>query len=289
MQRPPRGSGAAAADPVEAAGDAARHPWTRGAFRFGIAARGAVYLLVAWMAVQVAIGAGTAHRSAPRVPADTRGVLEELAATGPGRIALVALAVGAAAYAALSLADATLAHGEEHAPFPRWGNRALSLFGTLLYAALAAQAVHVLNGARPRGNAKERAAAGGLLALPYGRALVLAVALVLAAAAVGLARRALLRTYLQQLNVEAMSPAWRRGAVMLGSVGSLARAAVALLVAGFVVQAALTYDPAKARGLNQSLRALARAPYGPWLLGGVALGLAIFGAYCLLEARWRKL
>lgn len=289
MQRVAAGTGPEQDNAGDNARQAARHPWTRVAFRFGIAARGVVYLLVAWLAAEVALGAGAPDRGAPHAPADTRGALEALAGTAPGRVALVVLAVGAAAYAVLMLADGTLAHREERSPMPKWGNRALSLFGMVLYAMLAAQALHVLVGARPRGNRQQRAFTAQLLHLPYGRALVIAVAVGLVAVAVGLVRRALLRTYLQQLRVEAMSPRSYRVAAVLGGVGTLARAAVAVLVAVFVTQAGVTSDAAKSRGLDQSLRALARGPYGPWALGAVAAGLAVFGAYCLLEARWRDL
>ena len=44
----------------------------------------------------------------------------------------------------------------------------------------------------------------------------------------------------------------------------------------------------KARGLDASLRAVADQPYGPYLLTAVALALACYGIYLLLEVRYRK-
>ena len=43
-----------------------------------------------------------------------------------------------------------------------------------------------------------------------------------------------------------------------------------------------------APGIDEALAALAAAPFGPLLLGGVALGLVIFGAFSMLSARWGK-
>ena len=52
--------------------------------------------------------------------------------------------------------------------------------------------------------------------------------------------------------------------------------------------AALEADPAEARGLAGALATLARQPYGPWLLGAVAVGFVAYGVYLFLEARYRR-
>jgi hypothetical protein len=56
-----------------------------------------------------------------------------------------------------------------------------------------------------------------------------------------------------------------------------------------VVAAAVTFDPAKARGLDAALRTLAGQPYGPYLLGLAGAGLICFGVYCFADARYRRL
>jgi hypothetical protein len=77
-----------------------------------------------------------------------------------------------------------------------------------------------------------------------------------------------------------MRPAVWWTATVLGAVGSWARALVLVLVGVFVIAAAVTFDPDKARGLDASLRTVAEQPYGPWLLGAVALGLVCYGPMC---------
>ena len=52
--------------------------------------------------------------------------------------------------------------------------------------------------------------------------------------------------------------------------------------------AAVNYDPEKARGLDAALRTLRDQAYGPILLILIALGIAAFGVYCFLQARYRK-
>jgi hypothetical protein len=41
-------------------------------------------------------------------------------------------------------------------------------------------------------------------------------------------------------------------------------------------------------GIGGALFALAQAPFGPWLLEAVALGLLAYGTYSLAEARYRR-
>jgi Domain of Unknown Function (DUF1206) len=55
------------------------------------------------------------------------------------------------------------------------------------------------------------------------------------------------------------------------------------------VKAALEYDSQEAIGLGGALKEVARQPYGSFLLGLVAAGLLLYGLYCLVESRYRKL
>ena len=55
-----------------------------------------------------------------------------------------------------------------------------------------------------------------------------------------------------------------------------------------VVTAAVKYDSDKARGLDAALRTLRDQSYGPILLTLVALGIAAFAAFCVIQAKYRK-
>jgi len=56
----------------------------------------------------------------------------------------------------------------------------------------------------------------------------------------------------------------------------------------FLVVAALQHNPSQAKGLDTSLQELLHQPFGPLLLGIVALGLFCYGIYSLIEARYRR-
>jgi hypothetical protein len=44
--------------------------------------------------------------------------------------------------------------------------------------------------------------------------------------------------------------------------------------------------PGQAKGIDSALLVFAHTPLGPWLLALVAIGLIIFGAFSLCQARW---
>ena len=62
-----------------------------------------------------------------------------------------------------------------------------------------------------------------------------------------------------------------------------------VLIGGFLIGAALHANPAEAIGLDGALAALAAQPFGPYLLGLVAAGLAAYGLFALVEARYRRM
>ncbi|MGA9635110.1 MAG: DUF1206 domain-containing protein, partial [Solirubrobacterales bacterium] len=60
------------------------------------------------------------------------------------------------------------------------------------------------------------------------------------------------------------------------------------LVAAFVIKAAVEHDPSEAIGLDGALEKLAAQDAGPLLLAIVAAGLATYGLYLIIEARFRR-
>ncbi len=58
----------------------------------------------------------------------------------------------------------------------------------------------------------------------------------------------------------------------------------------FMIVAAVQFNPQKAKGLDTALSELLHLPpFGPVLLGIVALGLIAYGVYSFVEARYRRL
>jgi uncharacterized protein DUF1206 len=81
----------------------------------------------------------------------------------------------------------------------------------------------------------------------------------------------------------------RRLFLVLGRIGMSARALVFALIGYFILRTAIDYQPSKAVGIHGALGRLHHEPLGPWLLGLVAVGLVIFAAFSMFEARYRRL
>ena len=69
-----------------------------------------------------------------------------------------------------------------------------------------------------------------------------------------------------------MSEREEKVASAVGVAGHLARAVTFALIGFFLVRAAYQYDPEETVGLDGALAKIARADYGPWLLGLTAAG-----------------
>jgi hypothetical protein len=91
------------------------------------------------------------------------------------------------------------------------------------------------------------------------------------------------------LRLEEVKGAAREWIIRLGKWGYIALGVVFGLIGWFLVSAAVHSQANRVQGLDGALRSLAQQSYGPWLLGIVAAGLAAYGAFMLVEARYRRL
>jgi hypothetical protein len=246
--------------------------------RGGLAARGVIYLLVGWVALLLAFGRG-------RGEANQRGALRALADEPYGAVGLWVLVVGFAAYALWRISEAFLGVTGEGAGA---GVRAKSACCGIAYAFLAVTTVSVLSGSRQSQGSTEQSETARVMSHVGGRWAIALLGLIVVVIGIALIVDGLRRSFVKTLRVEQMSISTRRIVVGLGLIGATARGAVFVLAGGLVIDAAVTFDPAKARGLDEALQTLRDQPYGAILLTVTALGLLIFGLYGLFEARWRN-
>lgn len=249
-------------------------------------ARGLIYGVVAALALFVAFG----KRSKPE---DQQGALQTIAQQPFGRVLLVVLAVGFAAFAFWCFAQAvigqTLESNEDVNVFKRVGFAALGLLYTALCVLCTAIVVGA-NGAAQSGSGGKGETRATRIALeqPAGRYLVIAVGLGIVVGALVLAYFALSGRFRKELKEGQMDNTERTWFTALGVIGYLARAVIFALAGFFVARAAWQYDPKEAVGLDGALEKLADARYGPALLACTAAGLLAYALFCLVEARYRK-
>jgi hypothetical protein len=262
----------------ESAKEVARSTPLRIGARFGIVAYGLTHLLIAWLALQIAFG-GSSQK------ADQNGAFQALAEQPLGRVLLWVLVLGFAATAVWRLTQAIWGFG--YLPDQRTAirRRVGSGFKAVLYAALGVLAGRTAAGAGGGGGPQN--ATAGVLGLPGGQLLVGAVGVGIGVVGVVKAVQGWKKAFRDDMDMPLDRRA-RRATVRTGQVGFIAKGVSVALIGALVVVAAVRFRPEEASGLDAGLRALAAQPFGPYLLTVVALGLAVYGVFCFVDARYHR-
>jgi vacuolar-type H+-ATPase subunit I/STV1 len=247
--------------------------------RIGLAARGFVYLLIGWLAVQIARG----HRTHE---ANQRGALADVAGHSFGLALLWILGFGFAAYALWRFSEAawgTAADGKKASA------RLKSLVRGLVYAGFCISTFLFIAGTSRNDQAKQQATlTARVMRHSFGQWLVGIAGVVVLIIGLGMIANGLRHKFEKNLKMHELQGVTRTVVVGAGTIGVTARGIVFAIVGGLVIDAAITFDPKKSQGLDGALRTLAGQPYGPWLLGLVAAGLIVFGLYGFALSRWGR-
>jgi hypothetical protein len=245
--------------------------------RAGLVARGLLWFVVGLLAGKIALGG--------QGQADKNGALQTLKDQPLGEGLLIALAVGFAAHAVFRVLEGTVGRRDEDDDGKRWLKRAWSLCRAAVYFFLAGTTVKFLVSGGGSENASKPTAK--VLGWPAGQWLVGAFGAGVVIAGVVMIVRGVRQSFDDKLNL----PSGRMRSVVekVGTAGLTGRGLVYALVGGFLVQAAVTFDPKKAKGLDASLKTLAQQPFGEGLLWLAVVALLSFSLWSFLEARYRKL
>ncbi|SOD74823.1 uncharacterized protein DUF1206 [Jatrophihabitans sp. GAS493] len=250
-----------------------------GLARFGLVAHGFIYLLVGWIAAQIALGHGGQE-------ADQHGALAEVAKHSFGIALLWLLAVGFAAYAIWRISEAISGSGVDG---DKTKGRLKSAGRGVIYGILCVSTVtFILGSSRQSQDQKHATLTARVMQHDLGRWLVGVVGLVLIVAGIVMVVGGLKKKFEKELRLDELTGATRTWVLRLGLVGTVARGVVFVITGLLVLDAAISFDPKKATGMDGALRTLADRPFGAWLLGLVALGLIAFGLFGFAQARWAK-
>jgi hypothetical protein len=257
---------------------ASASPWARALARAGLVARGVIYILIGWLAVEVAIG----HSS--RRP-NQQGALQLLAGKSYGLVTLWLLGAGFAAYALWRLSEAAFGVTGEGR---RAGPRLKSLIRAVVYAFLSFLTFQVIAGAAGSQTRKQQDLTSTVLHQAGGQWIVGILGLAIVIAGLTLVAEGIRRRFMKYLRIGEMSKKTRQMVKTLGMIGTTARGVVFAIVGALIMDAAVTFSPQKSGGLDKALLTLRHQAFGQFLLLITALGVLIFGVYGLCEARWRR-
>jgi hypothetical protein len=248
--------------------------------RGGFIGYGIVHLLFAWLALQIAFGKSSGD-------GDQSGALRELVTQPFGKTLVILTIVGLVAMAVWQAFEAAIGHRSDEGK-TRIAERVASGGRVLIYLYFAYTGYKVIKGVKSSSADSQQKASENLMAATGGRTLVALIGLLVAAIGIGLVVYGVLKKFEKHLHTSRMSAKTRTLSRRLGVAGYAAKGLAYTIAGVLLVVAAVTYDAKKARGLDGAVRTLAEQSYGTWLLALMALGIAAYGVFCFIQARYRK-
>jgi hypothetical protein len=252
--------------------------------RVGLLAYGLVHLLVAWLALQLAWFGGSGQS------ADQSGAMATLAKSPVGTPLLWVIAVGLIALAVWQAAEVLRwrsgwsASGKARTKALQKSGKAL--VKAAIYVGLAVLAIRFATGSGQSSSQQQQQTTAGVFGWPAGQWLVGAAGLVLIGSGAYHVYKGVTKRFLKEIDTSDASPAALRLVTRLGQVGFPGKGVALAGVGALLVYAAVTFDPSKARGLDGAMRTILDLPFGQILLTLVAAGIAAFGVYLFVRARY---
>lgn len=251
--------------------------------RIGYAAHGVLYLTIGALALMVAT-------EGERARLDGRGALQRIHDEPFGAVLLVVLAIGLAGYAVWRFVQAAIDPEHDGSGGKHVVRRIGWALGGLVHAGFVVYAIGLLTGAALGGDGNAKGWAARVMAWdPVGPWLVGAVGLAFVGAAIHQLVCAWRAELDRRLDLHRLREGSRRVVVDVSRFGIAARGVVAALVGVGLVVAAIQTDPSRVKNVAEALDAIRGWSFGGLLLGLVAFGLAAYGAYGLIEARYRRI
>jgi hypothetical protein len=236
------------------------------AITVGLIGYGVVHLLIAWVALQLALGKGSHEAS-------QQGALEELAGKPLGGVLLWAVAIGL--FALVIWQALRLLYGRLKP------SRMASAAGrSLVYLGLGVLAIKVAIGSGGSSTGEQKTISARLMEHGAGRALIVVIGVAIVAIGIYHVYKAITTKFTEDL-VGGVSDL----TVLLGRIGYAAKGVAFIVVGALFGWAAIDYDPEKAGGLDAALRTIKDQPFGAVLLTVLAIGIAAFGVYAFAWSR----
>jgi hypothetical protein len=254
-------------------------PWIEKLARVGYAAKGVVYILVGLLAVRGATG-GTdqAFTTILRQPF--------------GEALLYLIALGLVGYALWRILEGIMDPAGRGNDAKALTVRGFRITRGLFHLFLAWGVFQLARGGGGGGAGSDDGAetwTARLLEQPFGVWLVVGIGLGVVGYGLGQLFRAWKSKIDKKLRIASLDPGKRKWIVRISRYGLAARGVVFGIIGVFLVQAGLSRNAEEAGGTGEALGAIGSGPFGGWTLAIVAVGLASYGVYQLVKARYRRI
>jgi hypothetical protein len=254
--------------------DVNNSPWLDRGIRFGMVVYGVVHLVVAWLALQLALGEHNTNAS-------QQGAMQTVAKQSFGPLLLWLITIGMVLLVIWRAVEAFVGH-QEYDGGKRWRKRATSAFKAILYGYLAFTAFQFAIGAN---SGKSSNYTAKIMDQTFGRWIVGLIGVAIIAYGLNYVRRGWTEKFMENLDARGTIGDAGTAYRWVGKVGYIAKGIAFVVVGGLFGAAAITHEAKKSGGLDQALQTVLQQPFGPFLLALIAAGIACYGLFCFARAR----
>ncbi len=262
--------------------------WVETYARIGIAAKGVVYVMVGVLAAMTIFGGTNGENNGKQ------GALQTIIEQPFGKILLGIVVAGLLGYVAWRMIQAFSDPDGYGSDTKGIGKRIGFFISGLIYLFFAFSGVRLLfpslsssgGGSSSSGGSGRQLLVAKALEQPFGQWLVGIAAALIIGKGIFQFYRAFSGKFRKRIKEEEMSSKEQQTFIKAGKVGYIARGITLGIVGYFMVQAALKANPGEAQGTEGALDFLSMAG-GPYLMAAVAIGLACYGIFMFVMARYR--
>jgi len=262
--------------PKDAARTAQHSDAFRRVARAGFVMVGVVHIIIGAIAISIASGGGG--------DADQDGAMEQIRSTPIGGLLL---AVVAAALIALAIWQGVAAFVAVGGEVKKWGQRIKLVGIAIAYLVISGLALVYAFGGDVESEESSKTLSAVLLSAPGGVFLLIAIGLTVLGVGIGFLVSGVTTGFRKMLDLP--SGAGRPPIVVLGIFGYIAKGIAVGVTGVLFVVAAWTHDAEKSGGLDAALRSLIELPFGRVVLWVVGLGLALYGVFSIVRARYARM
>lgn len=266
------------------------HPSLLTLAKAGWVAKGIVYAIVGVLAIPIVVNGLTRDGNGTEDEASQSGAIAEIAESSWGAVALWVVAIGLGLYVIWRLVSIALP-AENTAS--AWATRAGYLVSAVVYATLAWTAIsfarHSASASGSSEDAKVERFTRDVMEMTGGRWIVGLMGVALLGIGAYFFHKGATASFRDELEPGSVGPVRHDALVRLGQVGWIGRAVMMLLIGWFLIRAAVEFDPSDAQGLDGALRQATGSVVGAVLAAVVAIGLLVYGAFCIVSAPRQRL
>ncbi len=253
--------------------------------RFGIASKGFVYTLIGALTFMAAVGRGGSKSG-------SSDALKYLSGSTFGSVLLAITALGLVAYVFWRFYQA-FKDPEDKGNDAKGIVRRIGYFSSgILYGLLAFSAIQILTGSGSgqgsgSGSSQESLIAKAL-SHSFGQIIVAIIATVFLGKALYQMFRAYTGKFKEKVKEQGLPQKAQKAVLTFGKVGYTARGIVIGVVAFLTYKAAFFSSSEQAGGTKEAFSFL-QNEFGSIILSGVAIGLAMYGIFLFIKARYRDM